>query len=177
MLTRERSVFDLAHEFRRLAFLEDAQASILDGDAELARCERADKHQLLGVLADVDETTSSGQPWSELADVQVTLRIRLSESKECCIEAATIVEIELIGLVNNRLRVDRRSEIEAACGHAADDAGFGSQREQIGDLLFVRDVCDTFRHTDAKIDNAIDVELQRRTTSNDFSFAHFHRLD
>ena len=80
----------------------------------------------------------------------------------------------MIWLVDDRLRIDRRAEIEASGRYAADDTGFSGQRQQVRDLLLVGDVGDTLRHTDTEIDDTINVQLERRTAGDDFSFAHFH---
>ena len=47
------------------------------------------------------------------------------------VEPAAIVEVELLVLVEERLRVDRRAEVQPALRHAADHAGLGGQRQVV----------------------------------------------
>ena len=116
-------MLDLMHELLQVAILDDPQTSILDRHLQAAGHESADEHHLLGILADVDEAAGAGETWAEFADVQIALLVRLGKTEKRGIKAAAIVEVELIGLVDDGLRIDRGAEIEAACRHAADDPG------------------------------------------------------
>ena len=61
----------------------------------------------------------AGEPRPELRHVEVALAIGLREAEERDVEPAAVVEVELVGLVDDGLRVDRRAEVEAAqkeCG-------------------------------------------------------------
>ena len=51
---------------------------------------------------------------AELADVEVALGVGLRQAEDRDIEAAAVVEVELARLVDDRLRVDRRAEVQAA---------------------------------------------------------------
>ena len=98
--------------------------------------------------------------------------IDLGEAEEGAVEPAAIVEVELIGLVDDSLRIDRGAEVEAGGRHAADHAGLGRQREQIGDALFRCHGGDAFRHADAEIDDGVGLELQRRAPGDDLALVH-----
>ena len=54
--------------------------------------------------------------------------VDLRQAEEGEVEAAAVVEVELVGLVDDRLRVGRGAEVEPAGRHAADHAGLGGQR-------------------------------------------------
>src|SRR6516165_6554313 len=115
-------MFNLRNELHYLAVLDNTKVSVLNRHAETTCRERADEYQLLSVLTDIDKPSSARQPRSKFADVQVALAVGLGEPKKGCIKAAAIVEVELIGLIDHGLCVDRRPEIEASRRHAANDA-------------------------------------------------------
>ena len=53
------------------------------------------------------------------------------EAEHRDVEPAAVVEVELVRLVDDRLRVDRGAEVQAAGRDAADHAGLGGEREQV----------------------------------------------
>ena len=148
-------MLDLGDEFLRLAFLQNAQPAVLDADHQPAGGERADEHDGLRVLADVDEAAGAREPRPELRHVEVALAVGLREPEERDIEPAAVVEVELVGLVDDRLRVGRRAEVETARRNAADDAGLGGQRQQVDDPFLRRDARHALGHADAEIDDAV----------------------
>src|SRR5664279_3765200 len=75
----------------------------------------------------------------------------LGHSQECDIQAATVIEIELRGLVQDRMCVDRGSEIQPTDRHPTHRAGLGGQRDIVQDVLFRRHVRDTLGHADTQI--------------------------
>ena len=101
--------------------------------------------------------------------------VRLGKTQKGCIETTAIVEIELIGLIDDGLRIGRRTEIEPSRRYASNHARFSRERHQIGDLLLIGDVRNAFRHADAEIDDAVGVELKRRAPRNDFPLVQLHR--
>ena len=105
----------------------------------LPAAERADEDDLLGVLADVDEAAGAGELRAELADIEVAVPVDLGEPEEGRVQAAAVVEVELVGLVDDRLGIGGRAKIDAAGRYAADDAGLGGQRDEVDDLFFVGD--------------------------------------
>ena len=62
---------------------------------------------------------------AEPADVDVALGVALGHAEDGEVEAAAVVEVELLVLVDHRVGVDRRAEVEARGRHAADHAGLG----------------------------------------------------
>ena len=137
-------MFHLVHEFPDVAVAHDLQYAVVTGDLHFARDKGAGEHDLLGVLADVDEAAGTSEARPEFRDVERAGLIGLREAQKRDVEAAAVVEIKLVGLVDHRLRVDRCAKIHAARGYAADHAGLCGERDEIGDLFFVGDGGDAF---------------------------------
>jgi hypothetical protein len=79
---------DPLDELRVAAFADDPDRAIPDRDFESAGAEGAHEHDLLRVLADVDESAASRNALAELAGVDVALRIALAEAEKRRVEAA-----------------------------------------------------------------------------------------
>ena len=168
-------MFHLFHEFPSVAVAHDLQHAIVTDDLDFPRDKGAGEHDLFGALADIDEAAGASKARPEFRNVERAGLIGLCEAQKCDVEAATVVEIELVGLVDHRLRVDRCAEIDTARGYAADHAGLCRERDKIGDLFFVGDGGDAFGHADAEIDDAVWFEFERRAPRDDLSRAVFHR--
>jgi hypothetical protein len=65
-----------------------------------------------------------------------------------------IVEVELLVIINDGVRVERGAEKRTTLRHAADDARFGRQCQMLEDMLLGSDRRDAFRHADTEIDHA-----------------------
>ena len=128
----ESAMLDLAYELANVALAGDDEAPVRYLHGERPRRECAYEHHCLGALADVDEPARSSEARPEARHVEIAVPVDLGEAEECTIEPATIVEIELIGLVDDGLRVHCGAEVEAGGRNAADHAGLGSQRDEIG---------------------------------------------
>jgi hypothetical protein len=159
LAAREGAVFHLRHELGRTL-----------------GAEAADEDQALGVLADVDEAARAGQARAELADVDIAFGVRLRQAQEGHVQAATIVEIELVGLVDDGLRVDRRAEVQPAGRNATHHAGLGGERDEVDDVLFGRHRRHALGHADAQVDHAVGAQFQRRAARDDLAVVHGHRL-
>ena len=130
-----------------------------------------------GALADVDEAAGARQPRTEAADVDVAVRVDLRHAEARHVEAAAVVEVELLVLVDHCIRVDRRAEVQAALRHAADHAGLGGQRHVVEYLLFVGDRRDAFGHADAEIDDAAHRQLEGTAPRDDLALVERHRAE
>jgi hypothetical protein len=151
---------------------------VLDALHELrvaARREGAEEDHLLGVLADVDEAARARQPGPELADVDVPLAVGLRHAEEGRVEAAAVVEVELRGLVHQRLDVARRAEVEPAGRQPADGARLGGQRQVLQHPLLVGDAGHALRHADAEVDDAVGPQLEGGAAGDDLARPHLHR--
>src|SRR6478672_4843149 len=93
--------------------------------------------------------------------------IGLGKSEHGEIETTAIIEVELIGLVDDRLSICGSSEGETGGRNAADDPGFGRQRHEIGDALLGSNGCNTLGHPDAEIDDGVHLELKSGPTRDD----------
>ena len=170
-------MLDLGDELADVALPHDGETAVLHLDLERARRERADEHHGLGVLADVDEAAGARQPRTEARHVEIAVPVDLGEAEEGAVEPAAVVEIELIGLVDDRLRVGGGAEVEARGRHAADDAGLGRHGHEVDDALLGRHGGDAFRHADAEVDHRVGLELQRRAPGDDLALVHLQRLE
>src|SRR4030095_7358735 len=111
-------MLDLGDELGRRGVAPDPEASALDPDLAVAGAEVADEHDLARALADVDEAAGAGKAWGALRDVDVALGVGLRQAEEGDVEAAAVVEVELVGLVDDRLGVDRPAQARGARGGA-----------------------------------------------------------
>ena len=64
-------MLNLTDELFQVTILDDAQVAILDRNLEAAGGEGADKNNLLGILADVDEASGAREAWAELAYIEI----------------------------------------------------------------------------------------------------------
>jgi hypothetical protein len=158
----------------------DADVTVLDRNFQPARSERAGEHQPARVLADVDEPARAGQTRAEAADVHVAQPVHLGHSQAGQVEPATVVKVELLVLVQERLRVDRSAEVEAALRHAPDHAGFGRERHVLEHPLFTSYCRDDLRHADAEVDDTTQGQLESAAASDQLSLVErcrFHAVD
>src|SRR5215468_12053475 len=148
-------MFDLAYEFGHAPLAGDGKSAVLDVNLRLARHKRADKHHRLGALTDVDKTASSRQPRTKARHVEIAAPVDLGEPQKGAVEPPAIIEVELVGLVDDGLRIDGSTEVEARSRHTADDAWLRRHGEEIADALFGRHRGDALRHADAQVDHGI----------------------
>ena len=139
------------------------------GDLEAARREGAAEDHVLGVLADIDEAADADDLVGETADVDVAGRIDLAERQEREIEAAAVIEIELIALVDQRVVVLRGARIRAGHRRAADESLLVGERDPVEDVLFGRDRRDAGRNSGAEIADRAGHELHRRAPRDDLA--------
>src|SRR6516225_5304356 len=165
-------MFDALDELARTRLLENLEFALRRGDTQAPGAKRSDKNHFLGALADVDETAGARELGTEFADVKVADLVDLRKPEKGRIQTAAIIEIELVGLVDDGLGVDRGAKIDAACRNAADHAGFGRERDQVDDSLLICDRRNPFGHADAEIDHAIRLQLKCRAAGDNLSFAH-----
>ena len=129
-----------------------------------------------GGLADVDEATGAGQPVSEAADVDVAVAVDLRHPQKRLVEAPAVVEVELIGLVDDRLGTGHGAEAEpAAGGQAADRAGFDGERDQVEDALLARHGGDPLWNPDAQVHDRVRLEQHRRAAGDHLALVERRR--
>ena len=103
--------------------------------------------------------------------------VRLGHAEEREVEPAAVVEVELLVLVDDRLGVHRRAEVEPRGRHAADHARLGGERDELVDALLGRDRGDTLGHADAEVDDAAGPQLHGAAPGDDLALVERHRLD
>ena len=163
--------------FGNLPSVSTDEAAVLDGDFEPARREGASEHQLLCVLRNVDEAPRASELTTEAADIHVARRVDLGKSKTSEIEAAAVIKVELLVLLNDGFGIERGSEVEPALRKASYDSGFGRERQVFENALLGRDSRHPFRHADAQIYNAPERQLESAAPRDDLSVVQLHRRD
>ncbi len=112
------------------------QPPVLDGNLASSREGTHEVHGL-GVLADVDESARPSKLGAEPTHVHVPLCIHFSQPKEGLVEATAVIEVELVGLVDDRLSIGNRTEALATGGYATDAPCVDGQGDHVEDVLFV----------------------------------------
>ena len=100
--------------------------------------------------------------------------VGLGQAEHGNVQAAAIVEVKLVGLVNHCMGVGRRAKAHAAGRYATDDAGLSRQGDEIDDFFFCGYAGNPFGHTNTQVDHTVRPQLQRRSAGNDFAFAQRH---
>ena len=112
------------------------QLSVRDGNLTTS-CEGSHEVHGLGILANVDESACSSKLGTESTHVYVPPCIHFSQPKEGLIESTPVIEVKLVGLIDDRLGIGDRTEALANSGYAADAPCVHGQGDHIEDVLFV----------------------------------------
>src|SRR5438270_8869313 len=118
--------------------LVGAERQMLDALNKLlvAPLEReAERHQPRA-LRDVDEAAGTDDTAAQATDVDVAKLIDLAGAHEGGVETATVVEVKLARVGNDRGRVRRDAEVDATRWDSPVDAGFDRQRDRVGQARF-----------------------------------------
>ena len=159
-LAVEGDLRDLVDELRHRAVTADVQPAVADGGVGAGR-ERPEEEHAAGGLADVDEAAGADEPPAEAADVDVALAVGLCQAEEGLVQPPAVVEVELIRLVDDRLRIGGRAEAQTAGGHAADGARLDGQRDQVQDPLLVGHGGDALGYPDTEVHDRVDLQQHR----------------
>ena len=101
----------------------------------------------------------------------------LGKSKTSEIEAAAVIKVELLVLLNDGFGIERGSEVEPALRKASYNSGFGCERQVFENALLGRDSRDPFRHADAQINDTAERQLECAAPCDDLSVVQLHRRD
>ena len=94
-----------------------------------------------------------------LLTLTLPLRVSLRHTEERRIQTAAVVEVELGGLFQDGVAVDRGTEIRSAGGHSADDPRLRSQNDVAEDVLLGGHTGDAFRDPDAEVDHRVGTQF------------------
>ncbi len=167
-------MLDLVQKLLFPAFLLDGELPVVHRNLETSGRECPGEHHLLGVLADVDEAPAACELGSELAHVQVPFPVSLGQAEEAAVEAAPVVEIELVGLIDHAIRVGAGAEAQPAGRQPTDDSRLCGECDIIQHLLLVRHIGHPLGHPDAEVYDAVLLEFERCPACDDFSGPHRH---
>jgi hypothetical protein len=111
----------------------------------------------------------TGRPLN-LLTLTLPLDVGLRQAEEGHVQAAAVVEVELVARVDGGFGVAGVGEVEAVGGHAADRAGLQGQRHEVLHALLGRHRGDAFGHADAQVDDRAVAELDCRAARDDLAF-------
>src|SRR5690554_424077 len=172
----EGDLIDSLHELAAMPLLLDPDPILLD-DHLSAIGKGAAEHHLAGILADIDESARPDNLVAELADVEVALVIGLGQAQEADVEAATVVEIELVAVVDDRLGVVGGGEVATAGGYTAVGAQLRGQGHEVANALLRRYAGDPFGHADAEVDHPARHQLHGGSPSDYLARVQGHGPD
>jgi hypothetical protein len=101
----------------------------------------------------------------------------LGKSKTSEIEAATVIKVELLVLLNDGFGIERGPEVEPALRKASYDSGFRRERQVFENALLGRDSRHPFRHADAQIHDTPEGQFECAAPRDDLSVVQLHRRD
>src|SRR5450631_1580606 len=169
VLSVEGDLLDLFEELPLFSLFQDAELAFFHQHFEAGTGEGTDKHHKPRTLADVDKTARPGQAAAEPADVDVSRAITLGHTEASHVEAAAVVEVELLALVDHRIHVDAGPEVVAGGGDAADYAGLHRKGQQMRNVFFIGDGGHPLRHADTEVDDAVGRQLEGGASSDDLA--------
>ena len=140
---------------------------------EALRGQRPDEVDAPGLRADVREAARPADAALEGVDVDVALGVDLGERQARDVEAAAVVEVEHVRLVDHRLVVEAGAALVAGHRDATEDALLHGQHELVGDALLPGDPADELADPEAEVADRAARELEQRAPGDDL--AHVER--
>ena len=131
--------------------------------------ERPEEEHVAGGLADVDEAAGAGEAVAEATDVDVAGAVDLRHAEERLVEPRPVVEVELVGLVDDGLRVGGGAEAQPTGRQAADRPGLDRERDEVEDALLAGHRRDLLWDADAQIHDGVDLQQHRGPTRDDLA--------
>ncbi len=135
-LAAERDLCHLGDELLEAALFHDLEPSIPHPDFQSAGRECPAEGDRLGTLGDVHEAADARHPALELAHVDVAVLVGLRHAQEGQVEAASVVEVELIPLIQDGLGIRGHPEDDAGGRNPARDPLLDRRGDAIRDPLF-----------------------------------------
>ena len=104
-----------------------------------------------------------------------SLGVHLRHAQAGHVEAAAVIEVELLVLVNDGIGIDRRAEIEPTLRQPADHPRLRRQRDVVQYFFLIRDLGHPFGHADAEVHYAAHRQLERAAAGDDLALVQRHR--
>ena len=102
-------------------------------------------------------------------DVDVSLGVHFREGEARHVEAAAIVEVEHVRLIDHGLIVESGATLVAGDGHATEDALLDGQDQLVGNALLPGHPPDELADPEAEVADRIARELEERPARDDLS--------
>ena len=101
------NLLDRMHELAMASLGDDLQSAVPAFDLQTTGGKGAAEHDFAGVLTDIDEAANADNFISEPADIDIAFGINLGKGQKGNIQSTAIIEIKLLGLVDNRIIIKR----------------------------------------------------------------------
>src|SRR5512139_222699 len=177
VLAAEGNLLDLLDELSLTALLFDLELAVRHSNLETAGGEGPHENDSFRVLTDVDESAGPHEAGTEFAHVDIAILVHFRCSQEGDVEAAPVVEIKLVRLIEKSVDVRAGAEVESAVGHPADHARLRRQGQEIEDAFLVGHPGRTLGHADAEIHDLVGPQLEGRPACDHLPFTQLQRRD
>ena len=104
-------------------------------------------------------------------------RIDLGEGEAGDVDPASVVEVEHVRLVDQRLIVEPGSTVVAGSGNTAEDPLLNRQHEQVRDILFLGDGTDVLADSEAEVRDLAAPELEERPSGDHLAHIEGYLLE
>ena len=119
-----------------------------------------------GTLGDVHEAADTGKTSGKTGDIHTAFGIDFHGTEHGDVEAATIVEVELRGLVDDGFGKVAATEAQARGGDATGRSAFNGEGKVTEATSGSGDLSDGLRQADAEIDNVAGADLAQGALAN-----------
>ena len=175
-LAAERDLCHLGDELLEATLFHDLEPSIPHPDFQSAGRECPAESDRLGTLGDVHEAADARHPALELAHIDVAVLVGLRHAQEGQVEAASVVKVELIPLIQDGLGIRGHPKNDARGRNPARDALFDCRGDAIPDPLFGGHQRHAVGHADPHVQDGARQprQLQRSAARNHLPFVERH---
>ena len=136
-----------------------------------AGAQRADEHDALGALRDVDEAADARDAPAELADVHVAARVDFGERQDRHVQAAAVVPVELVAGIDHGHLVARHAEVGAGGGDTADVALLHGEGDLVAQVLLGQHGGCAVGHAVAQVDDVAAAQFGRGAAGDHLALA------
>src|ERR1700722_19581839 len=129
----------------------DCEPAVSDLKLQPLGGEGSAKNHLLGVLGNIDEAAAAGEKEADLADVDIALGVGLRHAEKSEVVPASVVEVELVALVDAGLGIVAGAKNHAPGRHPADQALLDREGVVGQGPVLVRHRRNSIRNADADV--------------------------